>query len=97
MDIYLGKQFAVPIAVVPDALKWLAADFAKLYLRNPRGSLGEDDQKELTQLLAELAEIAKGMLSPGSDPPPAKASTRIDAATKPTLREVNREKLKGAW
>lgn len=98
MDGYLEKQVAVPMTdPVPNDVKWRCAKLAVLFLREGRGSLSPEHEKERDGHIKWLEGVRDGKIALAVDPQPAKSTMRLDAAKKPTLRAVNREKLKGAW
>lgn len=97
LDEYLAKQYIVPLETVPDGIKWRSAELAVLFLREARGSLSDDQVKQREAHQAWLDSLAKGTTVAGATPQPTKSTMRVDGQKKPTLRAVNRDKLKGAW
>jgi phage gp36-like protein len=97
MDPYLVKQVAVPMASPTKDVKWRCAKLAVFALRGPKGTLGPEYETERKAIMDWLEGVASGKIALASDPQPPKSKLRVDAAKKPTLRSVTRDKLKGAW
>jgi phage gp36-like protein len=97
IDSYLAKQVAVPVNPVPRTIANLSASMAVRILRSNRykGQAIKEDLDADIEDRKWLDKIAKGELSLGVDPPPTKASTRIDkAAARDSSLITSSEKLK---
>lgn len=97
IDEYAAKQYLVPMDPVDDGIKWRCAEIAVFLLRQDLGSDAEGQVKAWEGHQKWLEDLAAGNVVVASTPQPTKSTMRIDAAKKPTLRTVTRDKLKGAW
>lgn len=96
IDSYVNKQYAVPLASVPPAIKRLSARRAKYRLLSPRGMVDSFVKDEYEADTKWLEGVRDGLISLGIEPIPQAASMRIDAVSeRPSLKEVSRKKLFG--
>lgn len=97
IDLYVGKQAAVPLAVPPDWVKRMSAAWAIRVLRtNAAGGQMMTADAEAQKVDIELlTQVAKGTVSLGVEPEPVKAAARVDksAPRDPTLA-ISRKRLK---
>lgn len=98
IDSYIAKQVDVPVTPVPRTIANLSAAMAVRILRTNRykGQAIKEDLDADIEDRKWLAKIASGELSLGVDPPPTKASTRIDkAGERDSSLIVSKERMKG--
>lgn len=97
IDSYVAKQHAVPLNPVPPSIANLSAQMAVRILRSSRykGQPIAEDLKADETDRKWLELVAKGTVSLGVDPPPAKSSTRIDkAGQRDSSLTVSSERMK---
>ena len=98
IDSYVGHRSAVPLNPVPRVITNLSAGMAVRILRTNRykgQAIAEDTDADKVDR-EWLAGVAKGEISLGLEPIPAKASIVIDkAALRDSSLTVGRERMKG--
>jgi phage gp36-like protein len=107
IDGYANKIFHVPFNPVPEIIKRKSAQIAKLLLARRRGAMTQEETEEWSELTSSdeskpgwLLQLAKGIVTPGGDPLPAKHGTMATdntQSTLPTDRDHSRDKLSGYW
>lgn len=96
INSYVNKQYAVPLAVVPVAVKNLSARRAKFRLRSARGMVDQFTKDEYDADTKWLEGVRDGLISLGVEPIPAPAAMRVDAVSeRPSAKDVSRKKLYG--
>lgn len=75
IDSFVAKQRAVPLSPVPAVIARIAAQETVYRLRTnkPRAPLTERDEQRHQENLTHLRDIAKGVVTLGVDPQPAKS------------------------
>lgn len=99
INSYLGKRYAVPLAIVPQPIATLSCDWAIRVLRTRAYKiqpLAEDSEADEVAR-AWLAGIAGGTISIGVDARPPKASDRVDVGQAPreSSRHMSLRRMKG--
>lgn len=85
-------------APVPQSIVTMSADIAVYLLKQSKSMLTEGDIAAHDRRIEWLQELAKGSVTPGTDPRPTKHSAVIDkASARPSAKDVSREELKGFW
>jgi phage gp36-like protein len=103
IDSFATKHYTVPFNPVPATIRTTSAQLAVIILRRQRGLAGPHDDLRFEQIAGQdgwLFRLAKGIVTPGGDPLPAKHGTmEPDQATTdaPGDRDVSRCKLGGFW
>lgn len=100
IDSYIGHRSAVPLSPVPPIVSALSASWAARVLRRDKynGQVLQDDIDREKIDRAWLADVARGLVSLGIEPTPAKASQVNDkAGQRDTGALVSRERLKGGF
>lgn len=107
IDSFCAGRFSVPFNPVPSTIRRCSAELARIMLARDRNVMtdalqqrweeiaGTDDRKPGWLLL-----LAKGVVTPGTDPQPAKHSTMaVDSVetTLPAERDTSRDKTSGFW
>ena len=94
---YLKQRSAVPLAVVPDEIKFMSASWAARVLRRNRYKgqpIAEDQNAEVIDR-KYLADIAKGIIQLGLEPTPERSSIVIDkAAPRDSTLDISRDRLR---
>lgn len=81
IDCYCGSQYDIPFTTVPGIIKKISVDITIYNLYSRRGErIPETRAERYKNAIRQLENIAKGIISIGVDPPPAKADTN-DFAT----------------
>jgi len=94
IDGYLATRYAVPLAApVPTLVKKWAVDLTvyNLYLRRRR--VTEDAQRAYDDAIKQLRDTAKGLLTLGLDPPPARSALSSQGAVLSNESAWSRDKL----
>lgn len=104
---YAAKRFRVPFDPVPPTIRTKAAQLARIAAEISRGVMNEDHDRRWKSFYSAdkfdpgwLIQLGNGMVTPGTDPMPAKHGTMaVEQAieTLPSSRDVSREKLGGWW
>ena len=86
---YCATRFSVPFSPVPPRIRAISVDIAIYNLFSRRQAVPEERQTRYDNAKAYLANIAKGLVSPGVQPPPdsvgqedLNGSNQISARTK---------------
>lgn len=96
IDSYAAKRYAVPFSTVSPTIASLSTRIAARILRRNRGMPWpkDDEQAEIDRLW--LVDLAKGLVTPGIDPPPEKSTLEVDKAyERDTGRAISRKKFDG--
>lgn len=101
IDRYLVKRYRVPIDTVPlpETIRQLAIEFAVYALKTRGNSMATTEEIAAEEVrLAELKDIASGVVSLDVDPVPPKSSQVVDEAG-PVIsaKKTARDARKGAW
>ncbi len=98
INTYAEQSYSVPFATVPTHVRELSAQEAVYQLKRDRSMVTEDDRSEHEERERWLMRLAKGEVSPGTDPRPPKSShVRGSAFDRPSDKAVSRDKLRGYW
>lgn len=102
IDSYVAKQRAVPLNPVPAAVARLAAEETVYRLRSqkPRAPIGEIEQQRHQENLDWLDGVAKGRITLGVDPQPAKSalvSPGVVLRDDDDDAEITASSLEGIW
>lgn len=92
---YVAVKYAVPVSPAPELLKKFAKAIAVKNLWGRRQRIPENVRAEYDDALAQLKDIAKGLLSLGVDPAPAQSSKGSAGETMGDDRLYSRDKLGG--
>ena len=98
LDQYLSLRYAVPIANPSPVLRGYAAEQAIYWLRQARGMVGEEENRQLENRQSQLEMMRDGRIRP-DEPTPA-SSTAVVATfveRNPDVAAVSRSNLKGMW
>jgi len=99
VDSYAQRRHATPFAApVPARIRLLAAEATVYLLKRRRRMIAETDKIAHDERETWLRDLAKGLVSPGTDPVPAKSTAVVPAIVE--LDEnvgISRESLKGFW
>jgi phage gp36-like protein len=98
LDQYLALRYEVPIAFPSPVLRGYAAEQAIYWLRQSRGMVGDEENRQLENRQRQLELMRDGRLRP--DEPTPTSSTAVVAAfveRDPDTVEVSRHTLKGMW
>lgn len=60
IDSYLGVKYSVPLATVPDRVKWLSADMAIYHLYSRRGVAPEVRRQKYLDAVTFLKDVVAG-------------------------------------
>ena len=100
IDTYIGRNRAVPLSEpVPQIIRRLSADETVYLLRMRRQMVGDFEQTRHENNLRWLEGAARGFLTLGVDPQPAKSSLVAPAVQDvgEDDAEITAENLKGVW
>lgn len=100
INSYVGHRFAVPLTTVPDVIVNLSTAWAARVLRRGKynGQILQDDIDREVIDRKWLDGVAKGLISLGIEPTPAKASIVNDkSGTRSSSLVVSRQRLRGIW
>lgn len=98
IDTYASKRFKVPFASPSLAIRKLSARLAARFLRRDRRQPVPTDADDDETDRKWLDALARGLVSPGTDPFPQQSSVVVDAAhVRASTKNVSRERLKGYW
>jgi len=98
VDSYLGKRYAT-LETTPPAVRRVTAEIAVYQLMFDRGVMTSAMQTRHDQAMEYLRDCASGLVKPGGDPPPARATTvNPRVGTRADVTGANtRDALKGLW
>lgn len=103
IDAFVAKQRAVPLNPVPPFIARIAAQETVYRLRSnkPRAPIGEREEQRHQENLQLLRDVAKGTITLGVDPQPAKSALVSPAVVSredsPEDFEITACKTKGFW
>lgn len=98
IDSYLHKRFAVPIAAPPRRIVKLSARLAVFDMRSSRNTTTDADMVRHEADIKWLEDVRDGKQTPGVEPLPPASSLEVDqSGTRPSSKEVSRNRLKGFW
>jgi phage gp36-like protein len=100
IDSYVGHRFAVPLSPIPPVVRDLSTAWTARVLRRNKynGQVLQDDIDREVVDRKWLEGVAKGVISLGIEPTPAKASMINDkAGQRSPLLVVSRQRLRGIW
>lgn len=96
INSYAGKRYAVPFATTTPTIASLATRIAARILRRNRGMPWPRDAEDAEIDRLWLVDLAKGLVTPGVEPPPEKSSLEVDKAyERDTGRAISRKKFDG--
>ncbi|WP_027143148.1 DUF1320 domain-containing protein [Mesorhizobium sp. WSM3626] len=92
---YIGKQYALPLSVVPPVLVKIAADLARYFLHGEAADKDSIVTRNYNAAISWLKDVAKGLVSidDGGTVPEQAGGGAIRA--NPSTRVFRRETLKG--
>ncbi len=95
IDSYLGKQYALPLSVVPPVLTKVAADIARYFLHGEAADKDSAVARNHAAAIAWLKDVAKGLvqIDDGGDVPAQAGGGAIKA--NPSTRIFRRDTLAG--
>jgi phage gp36-like protein len=95
IDGYVGKQYALPLSVVPPVLTKIAADLARYYLHGEAAGPDSIVTRNYNGAVAWLKDVAKGLVSidDGAETPAQAGGGAIK--TSAPNRVFTRDSLKG--
>lgn len=95
IDGYIGKQYALPLNVVPPVLVKVAADLARYFLHGEAADKDSIVTRNYNNAIAWLKDVAKGLVSidDGGQVPDQAGGGAIRA--NPSTRVFRRDTLKG--
>lgn len=106
VDSYAQRRYNVPFTAVPPIIKRFAVEETVYRLKLARTALTERDVAEREERIAWLTDLAKGVVSVGSDPEPAASAAHVaeaqlhrndDETEVDEGRTVTRQSLEGLW
>jgi phage gp36-like protein len=99
LDQYLSLRYAVPIANPSPVLRGYAAEQAIYWLRQVRGMVGEEENRQLENRQHQLEMMRDGRLRPDEAAPFTAASTVVATFVErnPDVEGVSKRNLKGMW
>lgn len=95
IDGYIGKQFDLPLSVVPPVLTKVAADLARYYLHGEAADKDSIVSRNFATALSWLKDVSKGLVSiddQGETPEQAGGGA---IRANPSTRVFRRDTLKG--
>jgi phage gp36-like protein len=96
IDSYAQRRHAVPFATVPLRIAELSAKEAGYILMTDRGMVPEWAQAQHEERERWLENLAKGLVSPGTEPIPPKSTAVVPSTLPRSLDEpVSRDAMKG--
>lgn len=96
INSFARHRHAVPFVTVPDMIKTISAEEAVYRLKRRRNMVTSEDKEQHDEHLRWLEQLAKGLVSPGTEPPPPKsAAVAARIVGVGDAREITREKLGG--
>ena len=97
IDSYAQRRHAVPFSPVPVRIRELSVNEAVYWLKKRRQRVLSDDEREdHSERIIWLENLAKGLVSPGVDPIPAKStSVAGQIIDRSTDEDISRDALKG--
>lgn len=97
INVYVHKRYGVDLeAPVPQVVVDLSAEEAVFALKKDRGMLTAEDIELHKERLERLEAIARGQITLGVSPQPAKSELVVDKAIAPTSDiPIRREAFKG--
>jgi len=98
LDQYLSLRYAVPIQNPSPILRGYAAEQAVYWLRQSRGFVGEEENRQLENRQRQLELMRDGRLRPDDTAPTRSEAVRAEfVARDPDAVDVSRNGLRGAW
>lgn len=96
IDSYAQRRHSVPFSPVPATIKNLSAEETVYRLKMRRHMVSEHDKEQHEERLVWLRDLAKGLVSPGTDPISPKSTAVVpEAMDRPSTEDVSRDSLKG--
>jgi phage gp36-like protein len=97
IDSHAQHRHRVPFDPVPQTIRDLSAAEAVYRLKTRRRNMVSDrDHAEHEERLVWLRDLAKGLVSPGTDPRPRRSTSVVPAVLeRPETEDISREALKG--
>jgi phage gp36-like protein len=98
LDQYLSLRYATPILNPSPVLRGMAAEQAVYWLRQARGMVGDEENRQLENRQRQLELMRDGRLRP-DEPPPVRSTAVVAAFVErdPDAIEISRASLKGMW
>lgn len=98
LDQYLSLRYATPIAAPSPVLRGLAAEQAIYWLRQARGAVTEEENRQLENRQRQLEAMRDGKLRP-DEPVPYRSSAVVAEFVErdPDVFGVSKANLKGMW
>ncbi|CDX19710.1 conserved hypothetical protein [Mesorhizobium sp. ORS 3359] len=95
IDGYIGKQYALPLSVVPPVLVKVAADLARYFLHGEAAAKDSKVTRDYDDAIDWLKDVAKGLVAidDGGQVPDQAGGGAIRA--NPSTRVFRRDTLKG--
>jgi len=99
INSYVAKQRAVPLSPVPDVIRKSSQEIAVYLLRAQKRMVTELEQATHDSRMRWLEQVAKGYVTLGVDPQPAKSALVSPAVVlcDDAETELTAENTKGAW
>jgi phage gp36-like protein len=98
IDQYLSLRYATPIAAPSPVLRMHAAEHAIYWLRQSRGQVSDEENRQLENRQRQLEQMRDGRLRPDDTAPSRGAGVVAEFVERdPDSIDVSRASLRGFW